>query len=83
MKIYQVPPIVAAIFFSALSMGAVGVFVVIPIAFIQWTWNCVVVGISSAPHISVWQALLLYLAGATVLYLSGIVQIKIETTNVD
>lgn len=83
MKIYQVPPFVAAIFFSALSMGAVGVFVVIPIACIQWTWNWVVVGLSSAPQINVWQAILLYFAAATLLYLSGVVQIKIETSNVD
>ena len=83
MKIYQIPPFFAAILLSLLSMGIVGVLVVLPIACIQWTWNFIIVGVSTAPHINIWQATLLYLAGATLLYLVGIVQIKIETTKAD
>ncbi len=78
MKIYQVPPLVAAIFLSALCMGIVGLFIVLPIACIQWTWNYLVAGFSVLPHINGWQASLLYVAAAIVFYLSGIVRIDIE-----
>ncbi|HEY9870052.1 MAG TPA: hypothetical protein V6D08_12875 [Candidatus Obscuribacterales bacterium] len=78
MKIFQVPPFTAAILLSALCMGMVGLFVVLPIACIQWTWNFFVAGYSVLPHINVWQAGLLYLAFATILYLSGVVQIDFE-----
>lgn len=83
MKIYQVPPLVAAILLSALCMGVVGLFVVVPIACIQWTWNSLVVSYSSLPQINVWQASLLYLAVANILYLSGIVQINVEAHKAD
>ena len=78
MKIYQVPPFTAAIFLSALCMGMVGLFVVLPIACIQWTWNYFVAGFSVLPGINLWQASLLYLACAIVIYLSGIVRIDVE-----
>ena len=78
MKIYQVPPFTAAIFLSALCMGIVGLFIVLPIACIQWTWNYFVAGFSVLPHINIWQACLLYVAGAIVLYLSGLVRIDIK-----
>jgi len=78
MKIYQVPPFAAAIFLSALCMGIVGLFIVLPIACIQWTWNYFVAGFSVLPYINIWQASLLYVAGAIVLYLSGLVRIDVE-----
>jgi len=83
MKIYQVPPLAAAIILAVLTMGLVGMFVVLPIACIQWTWNFVVAGISILPQINIWQASLLYLAGAAVLYLLGILQIDVEAKPVD
>lgn len=78
MKMYQVHPLTGAIFLSVLSMGLVGVFVILPIACIEWSWNAIVSPVSSLPGINVWQACLLYLAGGTILYLLGFVQIDIE-----
>jgi hypothetical protein len=78
MKMYQVHPLTAAIFLSILSMGLVGMFVMLPIACIQWSWNAIVSPVASLPEINVWQACLLYLSVGTVLYLLGFVQIDLE-----
>ncbi len=83
MRVFQVPPFFAAVLLSALCMGLIGVFVVLPIACIQWTWNSLVVGFSQLPHINAWQACLLYLALAAIVYLSGVVQIEIEATKAE
>lgn len=83
MRVFQVPPFFAAILLSALCMGLIGVFVVLPVACIQWTWNSLVAGVSALPHINVWQACLLYLALAAIVYLSGVVQIEIEATKAE
>ncbi|MBI4534269.1 MAG: hypothetical protein HY711_10030 [Candidatus Melainabacteria bacterium] len=83
MRVFQVPPFFAAILLSALCMGLIGALVVLPIACIQWTWNAFIVSFSQLPHINVWQACLLYLAVAAVLYLTGVVQIEIEATKAE
>lgn len=71
-------PLGAAALFTLLGMGLIGAVIVLPIACILWTWNAVVINYAILPPINVWQAVLLYLAMATVLYLSGVVQIEIE-----
>lgn len=78
MKIYHVNTFGAAIIFAFLCMGMLALFVLIPILCIQWTWNAVVSYISLLPEINLWQAGLLYLACATLLYISGFVQIDFE-----
>ncbi len=83
MKVYQFHPLAAAIVFTILIMGVFGLVVVLPIAFIAWTWNAVVTNVSSLPHIGVWQAGLLYLALATMLYLFGFVQIEVEANKIE
>ena len=83
MKVYQVPPLMAAIFMCLFTMGLVGIFVVLPIACIQWTWNSIVAGWSPLPDINAWQAGLLYLAGATSLYLLGFVRVDWKTRGAD
>jgi hypothetical protein len=79
MKTFQVNAIGAAIILAFLFMGGLAVFVLLPIVFIQWTWNSVVPTISALPQINMWQSTLLYLAAATIFYLTGLVQIHIES----
>ncbi len=83
MKVYQVHPLTAAIFLCLLSLGVFAFFVALPIAFIQWTWNSFVIAMSSLPEINIWQATLLYLAGATIMYLLGFVRIDLEPTSLE
>lgn len=78
MKI-QIPTIGTAIFMAVLVMGLLGMFVLVPIFGIQYTWNTAIHQLAAAPQINTWQATLLYLAGATIMYLTGIVQIEIDT----
>jgi len=76
---YEFHPITAALLLTVLIIGLTGVFVVLPIAFIQWLWNGTVPHFSALPQIAPWQAGLLYLAMAALLYLSGLVRIEIQT----
>ena len=75
---FHVPSYSMAIFLTSLSMGAVGLCILLPIACIQWTWNMVMSTYGFLPLINGWQAALLYLAAATLLLLSGIVPIELE-----
>jgi hypothetical protein len=79
----EIPPFGAAVIFTVLFMGVLGVFVLLPIACIQWTWNSVMTSGNYLPLINVWQATLLYLALATLLYLSGMVRIEFEAEKLD
>lgn len=79
----QVPTLGAAVVFTLLGMGVLGLFVVLPVACIQWTWNSVMTSCGVLPVINVWQAVLLYLALATFVYLTGIVRIEFEAENLD
>jgi hypothetical protein len=80
---FQVPALAAAMIITVLCMGGLGMFVLLPIACIQWTWNSATDTFRVLPLINVWQATLLYLAAATMLYLSGFVRIKFETKNLE
>ncbi len=73
----------AAVLLSVLFMGVFGAFVLIPIALIEWTWNVLMTKFFLAPAINAWQSILLYLAGSTILYLSGLIQIEIKTEPID
>ena len=75
---FPMPTYSAAIFMTGISMGALGLCVVLPIACIQWTWNMVMSTYGFLPHINAWQAALLYVAAATMLFVSGIVTIEFE-----
>jgi hypothetical protein len=76
---FQFPTYSMAIFFTGLSMGILGLCVLVPIACIQCTWNLVMSSCGGGlPLINVWQATLLYVAAATLLFLSGILQIEFE-----
>lgn len=75
---FHVPAYSAAIFMTGISMGVLGLCVLLPIACIQWTWNMVMSTYGFLPPISAWQAGLLYIASATLLFLSGIVSIEVE-----
>lgn len=72
----EVPTVGAAIVFTLLCMGVVGMFVLLPIACIQWTWNSVITSLHELPLINVWQATLLYMAAGTILYLTGILRVE-------
>ncbi len=74
----------AAVLLSALLMGALGVFVIAPIACIEFGWNFLAKHlVFSMPLISPWQALLVYLAFAATIYLMGWVRIEIKTGSLE
>ncbi len=81
MKIYHVNTLGAAIILSLLLMGGLGLFVLVPIVFIQWLWNVTIANLTLLPQINLWQSSLLYLSGATIIYLSGLVRIDFETVS--
>ncbi len=83
MKIYQAHALGAAIIFSILCMGLVGLFVMLPVFFIQWWWNAIAPSFAALPPISPWQASLLYADLVTVLYLAGLLQIEFEVGHRD
>ncbi|MBY0358085.1 MAG: hypothetical protein K2W82_08800 [Candidatus Obscuribacterales bacterium] len=83
MRTFQFQTLGAAILFTVLGMGIIGVLVVLPVTFIQWSWNYFVPPFSVLPPINIWQAMLLYAAAAAMLYISGIVRVEIETGTVD
>ncbi len=83
MKTFHFNPFGAAAIFTILAMGAIGLLVVLPIAVIHWTWNHFVPTYSVLPPINVWQAVLLYLAVGTALFLSGVVQIEFDAERLD
>jgi hypothetical protein len=80
---FHVPAVAAAIIITVLCMGGLGLFVLLPIACIQWIWNAITGMFQVLPLINVWQATLLYLAVATMLYLSGFVRITFEAKNLE
>ena len=77
---FQINSFGAAILFSALFMGVLGIFVVAPTACIEFTWNFAAMRLSYMPSINPWQALLVYLAFASVIYLLGWIRIEIKTS---
>lgn len=64
-------------------MGALGAFVVAPIACIEFTWNFAAHHLSYIPAIDPWQALLVYLAFASIVYMLGWVRIEIKTGSLE
>lgn len=80
---FQIPTFGAAVFLTVLSMGAFGVLVLVPIACIQFSWNSVSASVPIVPIINAWQATLLYLVLATLIYLGGIIRIEFDTEEVE
>ncbi len=76
---FQVNSFGAAVVLSALFMGLLGVVVIAPTAFIEFTWNCAARYLADMPLINPWQALLVYLACAAVIYLCGWIRIEVKT----
>lgn len=79
MRSFHINSFGAAIILTALFMGLLGAFVLIPVACIQWTWNSLAPQVFALPIISAWQAILLYVAVACLLYIFGLVQIEIRS----
>ncbi len=80
---FKINSFAAAIFLSALLMGAFGVFVVAATACIEYGWNFLAKHMTLMPLINPWQALLVYLAFASIVDLLGWVRIEIKTSNLD
>ncbi len=76
---FQINSFGAAILLSALFMGVLGAFVIAPIACIEFTWNFAAKQLSYMPSINPWQALLVYLAFASIIYLFGWIRIEIKS----
>ena len=83
MHSFHVSSFGAAVLLSALFMGVLGVLVIAPIACIEFTWNFFATHLGAMPVINPWQAILLYLAVACIIYLFGWVQIEIKTGTVE
>lgn len=83
MRSFHLNSFSAAIILSTLIMGVFGAFVLIPVACIQWMWNAIAPQLFALPNISPWQASLLYLASACLVYLSGLVQVEIKSETLE
>jgi hypothetical protein len=83
MRTFYIHPLVAAIIFTVLLMGVLGLVVAWPIVLIHWAWNVAVVNWTALPTISLWQSSLLYLAVVCVVYLAGLVRIEFKAETVD
>ena len=83
MRSFHINSLGAAIILSTLFMGILGAFVLVPIACIQWTWNSLATQVFALPIINAWQAVLLYAAAASLLYILGLVQIEIKSEPLD
>ena len=83
MQSFHVNPFGAAILLSTLFMGLLGVLVIAPIACIEFTWNFFATHVYTMPVINPWQAILIYLAVACIVYLFGWIQIEIKTGTVE
>lgn len=83
MRSFRVNSFGAAVILSTLLMGVLGAFVLIPVACIQWTWNSLAAHMFALPLISAWQAILLYIAGGCLLYLSGLVHLEIKSETLE
>lgn len=83
MRTYNLDPFSASILFLLLTIAVLVCVVWAPLIGISWLWNVCVAGIFDFPHIGLWQAGLLYVALACMIYLSGIVQIEVKTETID
>ncbi len=69
----------AAIIFTVVVTGLLGLFLFLPIICINWAWDSVVTAILPVPSIAIWQACLLYMALITAAYLLGLLQVEFKT----
>jgi hypothetical protein len=83
MQSFHINSFSAAVILATLFMGVLGAFVIVPIGCIQWTWNALAPQLFALPMIDAWQAVLLYVAGACLLYIFGLVQIEIKSEPFD
>lgn len=81
MQSFDSNPIIAILLITMVITGFFGLFVIIPIAALEWGWNAFFQSNNLLPAINSWQAALLYIAIALVLYILGLVRIKIEIRN--
>ena len=80
---FQINSFGAAILFSTLLMGVLGVFVIAPTAAIEFAWNSIAKYLFYVPFINPWQALLVYMAFASAAYLLGWVRIEIKSGSLE
>ncbi|HEY9784374.1 MAG TPA: hypothetical protein V6D17_03160 [Candidatus Obscuribacterales bacterium] len=73
----------ASVILAMVVMGALAVFVLMPIACIEWTWNFAASILTMLPPINAWQAALLYLAMALILNISGVLHIEFKADTID
>lgn len=83
MRSFELAPIVMMIILTVVLLGAIGLFVLVPVALIEWGWNVFAKSAHFVPEISSWQAMLLYIALALVLYISGLVRIEVRIDTKD
>jgi len=73
----------AVVFLAILAQGMLGAFVVVPIVCINWSWNSVVSQYTQLPPIVWWQATLIYLTVACLIYLSGFIRVEVKAEKID
>lgn len=83
MRSFEFAPLVLIILLTIVLMVAFGLFVFVPIGFIEWSWNLLARSSQLLPTISAWQAFLLYLAFGLMLYILGLVKIEFRVEKLD
>ena len=83
MRSFEFAPVVMILLLTMIFMAAVGLLVLVPIALLEWGWNLFAEASRLVPAIGQWQAFLLYLAFALVLYILGLVKIEVRIKKSD
>lgn len=78
MKSFEFGPVTVLVFLTLVFMAGFALLFLAPIACIQLAWNAAAGWSGLIPAINAWQALLLYIATALVLYLVGLVKIDVK-----
>ena len=76
-------PILLIILFGVVLTALLGLFVVMPTAFLEWSWNLFASATELVPQIGTGQAFLLYLALGLLLYILGLVKIEFKVEKLE
>ncbi|MBX9692684.1 MAG: hypothetical protein K2Z81_09895 [Cyanobacteria bacterium] len=78
MQSFEFGPVAATVILTVVIFGAFGLVVLFPVVLLQWGWNVAIAPWAALPLIELWQAALLYVAAALMIYLAGLVKIEIK-----
>lgn len=76
-------PVLLIMLFGVVLTAALGLLVVLPTAFIEWSWNLFASSSALVPQIGTGQAFLLYIALGLLFYILGLVKIEFKVEKLE